>query len=62
MVECGNEGLMAEGPFVEGISEKTKAEYGEGKSVTGSKRITIEKACERLIVILAACNNAENSH
>ena len=61
MMECGDEGLMAQGSFVKGITEETKAEDGEGKSVTGSKRIAIEEACEDLIVILLACNDTVNS-
>ena len=57
----GDERLMAQGSFVEGITEETKAEDGEGKSVTGSKRIAIEKTGEDLIVILLACNGTANS-
>ena len=51
---------MAEGPFVKGITEKTKAEDGEGKSVTGSERVAIEEAGERLVVIFLAGNDARN--
>ena len=61
MMKRGDEGLMAQGSFVKGITEETKAEDGEGKSVTGSKRIAIEEACEDLIVILLACNDTVNS-
>ena len=50
----GNEGLMAQSSFVKGITEATKAEDGEGKSVTGSTRIAIEQPREDLIVILLA--------
>ena len=56
MMKRGNEGLMAQGSFVKGITEETKAEDGEGKSVTGSTRIAIEEAREDLIVILLARN------
>ena len=56
----GNKGLVAESSFVKGIAEKTKAEDGEGKSVTGSERVAIEEAGERLIVIFLAGNDAEN--
>ena len=56
MMKRGNEGLMAQGSFVNGITEETKAEDGEGKSVTGSTRIAIEEACEDLIVVLLARN------
>ena len=61
MMKRGDEGLMAQGSFVKGITEETNAEDGEGKSVTGSKRIAIEEACEDLIVILLACNDTVNS-
>ena len=61
MMKGGDEGLMAQGSFVKGITEETKAEDCEGKSVTGSKRIAIEEACEDLIVILLACNDTANS-
>ena len=57
----GDEGLMAQGSLVKGITEETNAEDGEGKSVTGSKRIAIEEACEDLIVILLACNDTAYS-
>ena len=57
MMKGGDEGLMAQGSFVKGITKETKAEDGEGKSVTGSKRIAIEEACEDLIIILLARND-----
>ena len=57
MMKRGDERLMSQGSFVKGITEETKAEDGEGKSVTGSKRIAIEEACEDLIVILLARND-----
>ena len=53
--------MMAQCSFVEGITEETKAEDGEGKSVTGSQRIAVEKTGEDLIVILLARNGTVNS-
>ena len=50
---------MAESTFVKGIADKTDTEDGEGKSVTGSERIAIEKAGENFIVIFLAGYNAE---
>ena len=61
MMKRGDEGLMAQGSFVKGVTEETNAEDGEGKSVTGSKRIAIEEACEDLIVIFLACNDTAYS-
>ena len=61
MMEGGEEGLMTQSSFVKGITEETKAEDGEGKSVTGSKRIAIEEAGEDLIVILLARNDTAYS-
>lgn len=61
MMKRGDEGLMAQGSFVKGITEETKAEDGEGKSVTGSKRIAIEEACKDLVVILLARNDTAYS-
>ena len=59
MVECGNEGLMAESPFVKGIPEKTKAKDGDSKSVTSAERVAIEEAGEGFIVVLLTGNDAE---
>lgn len=56
-MKYGNEGLMAEGTFVKGIAEKTKAEDCEGKSVAGSERIAIEEAGKCLIVVFLAGND-----
>ena len=53
---------MAEGTFVKGIAEKTKAEDGEGKSVAGSERIAVEEAGKGLIVVLLAGNDAKSIH
>ena len=50
--------MRAKSPFKKGITEKTKAEDGEGKSVTGSKRVAIEESGEDLVVILLTRNNA----
>lgn len=61
-MKYGNEGLMAEGTFVKGIAEKTKAEDCEGKSVAGSERIAIEEAGKCLIVVFLAGNDAEKIH
>ena len=62
MVKSGNEGLMTEGTFIEGIAEKTEAEDGQGESVTGSERVAIEKAGEGLVVVFLAGDDAENFH
>ena len=58
MMKCGYERLMAESTFVKGIADKTDAEDGEGKSVTGSERIAIKEAGENFIVIFLAGYNA----
>ncbi len=41
-MKSGNEGLMAEGPFVESVTKKTETEDSDCKSVTGSERVPIE--------------------
>ena len=56
MMILGDKGLMAQGSFVKGITEETETKDGEGKSITGSKRIAIEEACEDFMVILLAGN------
>ena len=61
MMKRRDEGLMAQGSFVKGITEETKAEDGEGKSVTGLKRIAIEEARKDLVVILLARNDTAYS-
>lgn len=61
-MKCGNERLIAEGTFIKGIAEKTEAEDGNGKSVTGSERVAIKDACEGLIVIFLAGDDAERTH
>ena len=50
---------MAESTLVKGIADKTDAEDGEGKSVTGSERIAIKEAGENFVVIFLAGDNAE---
>ena len=60
-MKVGNKGLMAQGSLVKGITEETKAKDGEGKRITGSKRIAIEEACEDLMVILLAGNDTAYS-
>ena len=60
-MKLGDKGLMAQGPFVKGITEETQAKDGEGKGITGSKRIAIEEACEDLMVILLAGNDTAYS-
>ena len=59
MMKSGYEGLLAESTFVKGIADKTDAEDGEGKSVTGSERIAIKEAGENFVVIFLAGDNAE---
>ena len=59
MVECGNEGLMAESAFVKGIAKKTEAKDCNGKSVTSAERVAIEEAGEGFIVVLLAGNDTE---
>ena len=61
-MKCGNEGLIAEGTFIKGIAEKTEAKDGDGKSVTGLERVAIEKACEGLVVIFLAGDDAERTY
>ena len=53
---------MTEGTFVKSVTEKTKAEDGEGKSITGSERVAIEETGEDLVTIFLAGNYAENIH
>lgn len=52
---------MTEGPFVKKVTEKTEAEDGKGKSITGSERVAIEEAGKDLVVIFLPGNDAENS-
>ena len=59
MMECGYERLMAESTFVKGIADKTDAEDGDGKGVTGSERIAIEGAGENFVVIFLAGDKAD---
>ena len=58
MMKYGDKWLMAQSPFIKGITKKTEAKDGEGESVTGSERVAIEEAGKVLVVILLARNNA----
>lgn len=53
---------MTECTFVKSVAEKTKAEDGEGKSITGSERVAIEEAGKDLVMIFLAGNYAEKIH
>ena len=59
MVECGNEGLMAESPFEKGIANQTEAKDDNGKSVASAERVAIEEASEGFIVVLLAGNDTK---
>ena len=62
MMERWDEGLLAKGTFVKGIAEKTEAKDRNGKGITGSERVAIEKASEGLMVILLAGDDAVNKY
>ena len=53
---------MTEGTFVKSVTEKTKAEDCECKSVTGPDRVAIEQAGKDLVMVFLTGNYAENIH